>query len=119
MVSQQGFSTHRAGDPLFWVKLNPSTDQADQDATLGEILAYVNKTPNGGMIATGTTPLAPAMEAAKEHFFYRIEGTGPFTAVGPDPYVRCRKRLVILISDGTLSCTNSTESAMPPIPGLC
>jgi len=103
-----GFVTECNGEAPVLVPLDPSDDQVDQDRALGKVMALANTAANGGMVSSGETPLGPAMAKALEHYRDRANGTGPFAATGPDPYAACRPRFVVMITDSSWACDNST-----------
>lgn len=99
--------------------LEPSPDQAAHDAKLGMMMQWLNAPSAGGASTNSTSNAAPAWDAlkkAKEHFFDRIKGTGPYVcpatgkcadgtacaagAACPDKVADCRQRFVIFLTDG-------------------
>jgi hypothetical protein len=86
-------------DSVLVQPLTDSTAQADHDIAIGSILAHLNAAPNGGFVAVGYTPLGPSIGVAQQHFDDRANGTGPFTAA--DSAAACRKRFVLVLSDGS------------------
>lgn len=80
------------------VPLTAGTTQAAADVSLAQVMARLNMASNGGIWASGGTPTAAAIDAARTHFRARQLGNSPYTA--PDPLAACRPRYVLLLTDG-------------------
>jgi hypothetical protein len=68
-----------------------SPTQAQADSNLGKLLNKFSVVENGGILFYNNTPTYYAMETAEAHFASRA---------GNDPAVACRKRIMIVLSDG-------------------
>ncbi|MCB9554815.1 MAG: hypothetical protein H6707_01845 [Deltaproteobacteria bacterium] len=122
----------------------PATDQASQDAVLGQLMTQFNVAEQGGLIAHGGTPLGEALDTARVHFLDRQAGSwtprqlsstfvptyvGPSTAPtgwAADAAAPCRPRFVLLLTDGEsngpldpATATTNLYSTFCPSPDNC
>ena len=91
-----------------------SADQSAlaQSAKTYSILTRMNGAANGGLLADGQTPTGQAIQLAGQHFAERHNGTGAFASVGADPLRGCRKRVVVLLTNGVSSSNPKTDAAV-------
>jgi len=91
------------------VPLSENQSQAAQDAVLRQVMFRLSVRNTGGVDAHGNTPTGTAIEVARDHYLDRQNGTGPFS--NPDSKADCRKRYVIVLSDGESTTGTAPEVA--------
>ena len=80
--------------------LSTSSTTAEVDEIFYRIMGRFSQAHNGGIWAWGGTPTGPAIDVARNHFVDRKVGNGPFSGVGADAASGCRKRYVLVLTDG-------------------
>jgi hypothetical protein len=107
--SDQGFTYTANG--LVRVPLSGDTSQAAIDSKLYSVLSLLSSARNGGVFAASMTPTGPAIAAVQQHYLDRQAGTGTFASVGADPAAACRKRFVLVLTDGQSNQGTAPETA--------
>ena len=96
--TSQGISGNPSG--MVAVPLSDSSKQENVDAAFSLIISRMNAASNGGLWAWGGTPTGPSIMTARAHYHHRESGLEEYSGVGPDPAAACRKRFVLLLTDG-------------------
>ncbi len=81
------------------VEAKRDTPQAKFDENLGKVMNHLNDARVGGLWASGGTPTCRALDRAYTHIQRRRNGSGDGFS-NPDEAKDCRRRFVILLSDG-------------------
>jgi hypothetical protein len=115
------------GSGFVYVPLIESDLQVDHDNQIGRLLGWMNEAGSGGFYGvsrTYATPTAEALDTIRQHLVHRGDGSCadasvlsmsypggcPFSGT-PDPLKACRKKVVVVLSDGKSTGADPVEAA--------